>query len=78
MDEIKLTFDKSVKEDILDLLDKAVDKEGMIVEKSTPNQRVLTFDSQEISFTEFGGVKRGSEVFISDNLVSLMRFIKRD
>lgn len=77
MDKCRLIFTKSVKEDILDLLDKKVDDEGMIVEKDDPEQRVLTFEGQEISVDEFGGVQKGSEVFISDNIVSLMRLSKR-
>ena len=71
-----LTFTKSAKTGILDLLDKTIDEEGMIVEKENPKQRVLTFERQEISLEEFGGVQHGSEVFISNNFVSLMRLSK--
>ncbi|MBU0662702.1 MAG: hypothetical protein ABH854_00585 [Candidatus Diapherotrites archaeon] len=73
----QITFDKNARKDILDLLDKTVDEDGLIVEKEKPEQKVLTFDGEEISLEEFGGVKRGSEVFIKDNLVSLIRLSKR-
>ena len=73
----KITFDKSAKGKILDLLGKKVDEEGLIVEKDDPGQKVLTFDGEEISFEEFGGVQKGSEVFIKNNLVSLIRLSKR-
>lgn len=76
MEKVRITFDSSVKKDILDFLDKTVNKEGFIVEKQNPEQKVLTFDGQEISLEEFGGVKRGSEVFIKNDLVSLMRLSK--
>ena len=72
-----LTFDDSAKEDILDFIDKAVDSEGFIVEKLNHIQRVITFDGEEISKKEFGGVKKGSEVFIKNDIVSLMRFSKK-
>jgi len=73
----KITFDKNAKKEILTLLDKTVDGDDMIVEKDNLEQRVLTFDGEEISLQKFGGVQMGSEVFIKDNLVSLIRLSKR-
>lgn len=74
---VKMVFTKDAKKEILNLLGKDIDNEGVIVEKGNPTQRVLTFDGEEISLMEFGGVQKGSEVFIKDNLVSLMRLAKR-
>ena len=71
-----LTFDESFKEDILDLFGKSVDTEGFIIEKDNPNQRVLSEDGQEVKLKEFGGIKKGSEVFIKNDLISLMRLSK--
>ena len=71
-----LTFDESIKEDILDIFDKSIDGEGFIVEKSDSNQRVLSEDGQEVNIKEFGGIKKGSEVFIKKDLISLMRLSK--
>ena len=71
-----ITFDELVKEDILDFLDKKVDDDGFIVEKKDPEQKVLTFDGEEISLEDFGGAKKGSEVFIKNDLISLIRFSK--
>lgn len=72
-----ITFDISVRRKVLNFLNKDVDNEGFIVEKENPKQKVLAFDGgQEVSLEEFGGVKKGSEVFIKDNLVSLMRLSK--
>lgn len=76
MERTRITFDDSVKEDILDILDKEVNSEGLVVEKENPEQKVLTFDGQEISLKEFGGVKKGSELFIKNDLISLMRLSK--
>ena len=72
-----ITFDEAVKKEILDILNKSVDKDDLIVEKDNPNQRVLTFDGEEITLDEFGGVQRGSEVFIKNDIISLMRLSKK-
>lgn len=74
---IEITFDKSVRNDILSLLNKTVNEEKLIVEKDKPAQKVLTFDGEEISIEEFGGIQKGSEVFIKNDLISLMKLSKR-
>jgi len=67
-----ITFDSSAKRDILDIFDKAVDEEGYIVEKKNPTQRVLTREGDEITLEKFGGLKKGSEIFIKSDLTSLV------
>jgi len=74
---MKITFDKAIKKDILLLLDKVVNEDDSVVEKNNPNQKVLAFDGQELTLEEFGGVQKGSEVFIKQDLVSLMRLSKK-
>ena len=73
----KITFDKSVKKDILSLLDKDVNEDNLIVEENDFEQKVLTFEGEEISLEEFGGIQKGSEVFIKNNLVSLIKLSKK-
>ncbi len=68
-----ITFDKSASQFILDTFNKSVDQEGYIVEKDNPRQRVLTSDNEEIKLDEFAGIKKGSEVFIKSDLVSLIK-----
>lgn len=70
-----IVFDNSSKGFILELLNKAVDKEGYIIEKDT-GQRVFTFEGEQIKLDKLGGIQKGSEIFIEDNLVSLLRLIK--
>lgn len=74
--KIKLTFDESVKREILGFIGKEVDNDNFIVEKDNPKQRVLTVDNEEITLKEFGGFQRGSEVFIKNDFISLMRLSK--
>jgi len=71
--DLKITFDNTVKNDILQFLNKSVDEEGYIVEESNRQQRVLTIEGEEVHTDEFGGAQKGSEVFIKKDLVSLMR-----
>ena len=73
----RIVFDKSAKKDILEILDKTTDADGTIVEKDNPSQKVLTFEGDEITLEEFGGVQKGSQVFIRNNLISLIRLSKR-
>lgn len=74
---ISLTFDSSLKEEILGFFDKKINEDGIIVEKLDPSQQVLSTDGQEVKIEEFGGVKKGSEVFIKNDLISLMRLSKQ-
>lgn len=67
-----ITFDKSARKFILDSFDKATDEEGYIVEKSDPKQRVYSLDGEIIKESEFAGVKKGSEVFIKSDLLSII------
>lgn len=68
-----ITFDKSAKIFILNAFDKIVNEDGVIIEKHNPNQRVLAPDGQEVKFEEFAGIKKGSEVFIKSDLLSILK-----
>jgi hypothetical protein len=67
-----ITFDKSAKKFILDSFDKSTDDQGYIVEKNNPTQRVLSPDGQEVELDKFAGIKKGSQVFIRSDLVSII------
>lgn len=67
-----ITFDKSARKFILESFNKTIAEEGFIVEKSNPQQRVLTPAGEEIRELEFAGVKKGSEVFIKSDLLSII------
>jgi hypothetical protein len=76
MENCVLTFDESMKKEILSIFGKTVDNDGLIVEKDNPSQKVLSEDGQEVNIKEFGGIKKGSEIFIKNDLISLMRLSK--
>ncbi len=69
----KIIFTEGNKKYILESFDKKVDSEGYIVEKSKPEQRVLTPDGHEITLKEFAGLRKGSEVFIKSDIHSLIK-----
>ena len=73
----ELTFNETAKKDLLDLFGKSVDKEGFIIEKEKPEQRVLTPKGEEIHITEWGGIVRGSEEFIKSDAFSLIELAKK-
>jgi len=72
-----ITFDSSVKKQILGIFDKQVDAEGYIVEKNNPGQRVLTPDGDDIHLDEFTGIYKGSEIFVKSDIVSLVELSNR-
>jgi hypothetical protein len=69
-----ITFSDNAKQFILSAFGKTVDDQGYIVEASNKAQRVLTPDGEQIELTNFAGIKKGSEVFIKNDLLSLIKF----
>lgn len=75
---ITVTFDESLKKEILESFNKTVDEDGFIVEAADPTQKVLTPKGEDIRLTEFVGIKRGSEIFIKGDLISLIEFAENE
>ena len=69
---MKVTYDKALQLIVLDAFDKTIDDSNYLIEKSDRSQKVLTQEGNEVPLSKFGGVKRGSEIFVSSDLVSLM------
>ncbi len=69
---MNLTFDNASKKFILDVFDKTVDSENFIVEKHIPSQRVLTVKGDELKLRQFAGIRKGSEVFVTSDIDSLI------
>lgn len=72
MQENIIIFDESSKQSLLRIMNKSVDSQGFIVEKENPSERVLTKDGEEIKLEEFAGVRKGSEVFIKNDINSIL------
>ena len=67
----KFIFNKSAKSYILKLLNKKV-KDGIIVDADT-EEPVISQDGEVIRLEEFAGVKKGSEIYIKNDVVSLIK-----
>ena len=74
---VVITFEESAKMEILSFFDKTVDKEGFIVEKNDTTQRVITPEGQEVAFNEFAGIRKGSEIFITSDLPSIIDLLDK-
>ena len=72
MEDNIIVFDEKSKRNILEIMNKAIDSKGFIVEKENTSERVLTKDGEEIKFEEFAGVRKGSETFIKNDLNSIL------
>jgi hypothetical protein len=56
---------------ILEAFGKSINEDGIIIETAT-GEPVLTPEGEEIEATKFGGMKKGSEIYIKDDLYSIM------
>ncbi len=70
-----ITFDDSSKHIILQIFGKDIDDQGYIVD-STTHDRVLSPEGEEVLAQDFAGIKKGSEIFITKDLPSLLQFAK--
>ena len=70
-----ITFESSLKEEMLSCFDKTIDNEGYIVEKDTPTMRVITPDGNPLTLEEFAGIRKGSEIYIRSDLPSLIELL---
>ncbi len=68
-----ITFDNTevAKRTVLALTGKAVDPDGYVIEIAS-GERVVTPQNEELTLENFAGVRPGSEVFITNDLPSLL------
>lgn len=67
----KLLFTDKALPLILKAFGKEINADGIIIETKT-GQPVLTPEGEEVYAREFGGLKKGSEIFIKDDLYSII------
>jgi len=70
-----ITFDAELTPDVLCAFGKTIDKDGYLAE-STNGRRVLSRDGQEIKESEWGGIVKGSEVYLKSDIVSLINYVE--
>lgn len=67
----KLLFTEKSLPLILKAFGKSIDENGIIIESST-GEPVLTPEGEEIPAKDFGGIKKGSQIFLKDDLFTIM------
>jgi hypothetical protein len=70
-----ITFDKEFKPVILEAFEKKI-KGGIIVERDS-EAPALTTNGEVVAAKEFAGIKHGSEIFIKNDITSLIEFAKK-
>jgi hypothetical protein len=68
----KILFTQRALPFILAAFGKSINADGIIIETSTGDP-VLTPDGEVIDANELGGLKKGSEIFLKDDLYSIMK-----
>ncbi|MCL4480126.1 MAG: hypothetical protein M1113_01400 [Candidatus Thermoplasmatota archaeon] len=67
----RMSFDESAREYILSIFNKKI-VDGKVLEMES-NEEVMSFEGNPLTVDDFGGIKKGSEIFIEDNVVSLIK-----
>jgi hypothetical protein len=73
---LKITFDESARAFVLDAFDKRISDDGFVVDKTHPDQKVVTPRGEDIPGDEFAGIRKGSAVFLKSNIISLVEAAK--
>lgn len=68
---MKITFDESARTFVLSAFGKTV-RDGFVVEKSKPSEKVITPRGEDVPVEEFAGVRKGSVIFVKNDIVSLV------
>lgn len=67
----KMQFTEKALPFILEAFGKSINDDGLIVETAT-KETVYTPEGEEIHFSRFAGIKKGSEILIKDDLFSMI------
>lgn len=70
-----ITFGSSASETVLEQFGKTVDDEGYIIDEET-GERVTTRKGEEIKIGEFGGIGKGSQIFVKKDFNSASDFVE--
>lgn len=68
---MKITFDESARAFVLDAFGKTI-RDGFIVEKKKPSEKVITPRGEEVAVKDFAGVRKGSVILVKSDIVSLV------
>lgn len=66
----RLTFNEGALPLILRAFGKETNEEGIITDQS--GEPILTPEGEELTMANFGGIKKGSEIFIKNDLLAVI------
>lgn len=72
-----IVFNEDVKDFVFEVFNKSVDKDGYIIENET-GSRVITPEGNFLKNEEFAAVVPGSEVFVTNDMPSLLKYANRE
>ena len=67
----KLIFNKEALPFILRAFGKSIDEQGLIIDANTGDP-ILTPEGEALTKENFGGIKKGSEIFLKNDLLAVM------
>lgn len=68
-----ITFDKSLKKNILQYFGYTTNDTGEIVEIENYDNKALTSEGDILTLEEFAGIQKGSLLFIKSDIISLIK-----
>lgn len=68
----RLLFTGNALQFILKAFDKTINEEGIIIDSKT-GEPIFTPEGETLSKEKFGGIKKGSEIFIKKDLLSVIK-----
>ena len=68
----KILFNDQSLPFILEIFGKTINEDGFIIEMNT-GELIQTPEGDFLSKDKFGGVKKGSEIFLKDDLLAVMK-----
>ena len=71
-----VVFDEKTRDFVLDVFEKEIDSDGYIVECGN-GSRVVTPDGDFVRVEDFAGVTPGSEIFLTKDLPSLLKYTNK-
>lgn len=73
---LRVTFDKRLKREILSAFGKQVASDGYLTD-SKSGKHVLASDGEHILFDDFGGIIKGSWIYLKSDILSLIQYVDR-
>jgi hypothetical protein len=68
----KLLFNEAALPFILEVFDKTINEDGLIIDMNN-GEPLQTTEGEFLTKYKFGGIKKGSEIFLKDDLLTVIK-----